>query len=93
LKAPRFFFVFCVFLHENNTKQHDFNTFRKLREEATTIVLWENDQKRKVHGLAKFTAISIHAWDGIVRDADRLCVLGFGSGLFKIRKLELLIKR
>jgi excinuclease UvrABC ATPase subunit len=37
-------------------------------------------------GLAKFTAISIHAWDGVVRDADRLCALGFGSGLFKIRK-------
>ena len=36
-----FLFVFYVFINENNTKQHDFNTFRKLREGATTIVLWE----------------------------------------------------
>ena len=30
------------------------------------------------HSLVKFTAISIHAWYSIVRDADRLCMLGFG---------------
>ena len=29
------------------------------------------------HSLVKFTAISIHAWYGVVRDANRLCALGF----------------
>ena len=33
------------------------------------------------HSLVKFTAISIHAWYGVVRDANRLCALGFGSPL------------
>ena len=33
------------------------------------------------HSLVKFTAISIHAWYGVVRDADRLCALGFGCPL------------
>jgi len=42
-----FFFVFCVFLHENTTKQYDFNTFRKLGEGATTIVPWENFPKKE----------------------------------------------
>ena len=41
------FFIFCVFLKENNTKQHDFNIFRKLREGATTIVSWENSFKKQ----------------------------------------------
>ena len=41
------FFVFCIFLFENKIKQHDFNTFRKLREGATTIVLWENSPKKE----------------------------------------------
>ena len=36
-----FFFVLCFFLHKNTTKQHDFNTFRKLRERPKIIVLWE----------------------------------------------------
>jgi hypothetical protein len=40
-KCP-IFILFCVFLHENNTKYHDFNTFRKLRGGATIIILWEN---------------------------------------------------
>ena len=35
------------------------------------------------HSLVKFTAISIHAWYGIVRDADRLCMLGFGCPLIR----------
>jgi hypothetical protein len=42
-----FFLVFCVFLNENKTKQHNFNTFRKLGEVGTTIVLWENSPKKK----------------------------------------------
>ena len=42
-----FFFVFCIFLHEKNTKQHDFNIFRKLRKEATTIVSWEISPKKE----------------------------------------------
>ena len=33
------------------------------------------------HSLVKFTAISIHAWYGVVRDANCLCVLGFCSPL------------
>ena len=33
-----FIFIFCIFLHENNTKYDDFTTFRKLREGATTMV-------------------------------------------------------
>ena len=41
-----FFFLFCIFLHKNNTKQHDFNTFGKLREGATNIVSWENSPKK-----------------------------------------------
>jgi hypothetical protein len=35
------FYLFCVVVHENNTKYHDFNTFRKLREGATIIISWE----------------------------------------------------
>ena len=35
------FFVFCIFLNGNNIKQYNFNTFRKLRNRATIIVLWE----------------------------------------------------
>jgi hypothetical protein len=40
-------FLFCVFLNENNTKQHDHNTFRKLREGAKTIVSWEQSPKKE----------------------------------------------
>jgi hypothetical protein len=46
-KSAAFFFVFCVFLHENNTKKHDFNTLEKLRERATTIVPWEISPKKE----------------------------------------------
>ncbi|KIJ96303.1 hypothetical protein K443DRAFT_107477 [Laccaria amethystina LaAM-08-1] len=47
-----FCFVFCVFLNENQTKQHNFNTFRKPGEGATvristTIVSWENSPKKE----------------------------------------------
>ena len=42
-----YFFVFCFFLHENKTKSHNFNRFRKVRERATTIVLWENCPKKE----------------------------------------------
>ena len=31
--------------------------------------------------LVKFMALSIHAWYGIVRDANCLCALGFGRPL------------
>ena len=47
LKSAAFFFVFCIFLHENNTKSYDFNRFRKVRERATTIVLWEICPKKE----------------------------------------------
>ena len=40
-KRRVFFFVFCIFLHENKTKQDNFTTFRKLKERATIIVSWE----------------------------------------------------
>ena len=40
-----FFQPFWIFLYENNTKQDDFNTFRKIREGATIIVSWENPKK------------------------------------------------
>lgn len=33
-------------------------------------------------GLAKFTAISVHAWYGVVRDANRLCAFAFSICLF-----------
>jgi hypothetical protein len=49
-KYPFFCFVlfcFCVFINESNPKQHDFNIFRKLREGATTIVLWEKSPKKE----------------------------------------------
>ena len=36
------FFVFCIFFNENNIKQHHVNTFRKLRDRATIIVVWKN---------------------------------------------------
>ena len=37
-----FFFVFFwIFLFENNSKYHNFNKFRKQKEGATIIVLWE----------------------------------------------------
>ena len=39
--SAAFFFVFCIFLFGNKTKQHDFNTFRKLKERTTIIVSWE----------------------------------------------------
>ena len=42
-----FFQPFCVFLHENETKQHDFTTFRKLKERATIIVSWEKWPKKE----------------------------------------------
>ena len=41
MKSAVFFFVFCIFLHENKTKSHDFNRFRKVKERATIIVSWE----------------------------------------------------
>ena len=47
MKSAAFFFVFCIFLHENKTKSHDFNRFRKVRERATTIVPWENCPKKE----------------------------------------------
>ena len=34
-------FFFCIFLHENNVKQYDFNAFGKLREGAIIIASWE----------------------------------------------------
>ena len=42
-----FSFFFFVIFSMKNTKQHDFNTFRKLREEATIIVSWENWPKKE----------------------------------------------
>ena len=47
LKSAVFFFVFCIFPHENKTKSYDFNRFRKVRERATTIVPWENCPKKE----------------------------------------------
>ena len=41
MKSAAFIFIFCIFLHENKTKSHDFNTFRKLKERATIVVSWE----------------------------------------------------
>ena len=41
------FFLFFVFLHENKTKQHNFETFRKLKERPTIIVLWERWPKKE----------------------------------------------
>lgn len=40
------------------------------------------------NSLAKFTAISIHAWYGAVRDADRLCALAFGGSLLRSKNRE-----
>ena len=37
------------------------------------------------HSLVKFTAISIHAWYSVVRDADCLCTLGFCSPLICLK--------
>ena len=31
------FFLFCVFLHNKDTRSHDFNRFVKLREGSTTL--------------------------------------------------------
>ena len=42
-----FFSFFLHFLHENKTKQHDFTTFRKLKERATIIVSWEISPKEE----------------------------------------------
>ena len=53
----------CVFLHENNTKQHDFNKVRKLREKATIIISWEKWPKKKVHTLkGKLTLTDYKSW-------------------------------
>ena len=49
-KVLHFFFVFffsCIFLNENTTKSHDFNTFRKLKEGATIVVSWEKWPKKE----------------------------------------------
>jgi len=55
------FFVFCIFLDENNTKSHDFTTFGKLTEGATIVVPWEIYQKRKLHTLKEKLALtSVH---------------------------------
>jgi hypothetical protein len=45
--SAAFSFLFCIFLHENNTKYHDFNTVAKLREGATTFVSLENSPKKE----------------------------------------------
>ena len=42
-----FFQPFCVFLHENNTKHDDFNTFRNLREGAAINISWEKMTKKE----------------------------------------------
>ena len=48
--SAAFFFVFCIFLHENNSKSHDFNTFIKWWEGAIIVASWEKiDPKWKVH--------------------------------------------
>ena len=47
LKSAAFFFVFCIFLNENKTKSHDFNTFRKLKEWATIVASWEKSPKKE----------------------------------------------
>jgi hypothetical protein len=41
------FSPFCIFLHEHNTKQHDFNIFRNIKERATIIISWENWPKKE----------------------------------------------
>ena len=41
----------CIFLNENKTKSHDFNTFRKLKERTPIIVSWEMLSKRKLFAL------------------------------------------
>ena len=46
-KAPHFFLFFCIFLNENKTKSHDFNTFRKVKERATIVVSWEKWPKKE----------------------------------------------
>ena len=46
-KCRIFFLFFCIFLHENKTKQDNFTTFRKLKERATIIVLWEKWPKKE----------------------------------------------
>jgi hypothetical protein len=35
-----------IFLHENKTKSHDFNTFKKLRERATTAISWKKSPNK-----------------------------------------------
>ena len=57
-KSAMFFFVFCIFLDENNTKSHDFTTFGKLKEGATIVILLENYQKRKLHTLKEKLALT-----------------------------------
>jgi hypothetical protein len=39
------FFLFCILLNKNNSKSNPFNTFRKLREGATTFVSSEKSPK------------------------------------------------
>ena len=46
-KHDIFFCFFCICLNENKSKQHDFTTFRKLKERATIIVLWEKRPKQE----------------------------------------------
>ncbi|KIJ99849.1 hypothetical protein K443DRAFT_66952, partial [Laccaria amethystina LaAM-08-1] len=41
------YFLFCIFLSENNMKSHDFNTFGKLTEKTMTFVLWEKLLKKE----------------------------------------------
>jgi hypothetical protein len=36
-----------MFFHENNTKQHGFDTFRKPREGATIFISWETSSQKE----------------------------------------------
>jgi hypothetical protein len=58
------FFFFCILLNENNTKSHDFNTVRKLREGTTTLVSWEIDTERLQEntGRLKKSHIDYKSW-------------------------------
>jgi hypothetical protein len=76
-KSLLFVLVFCIFLHENTLKQHDFNTITKLREGPITLVSLENSLKRE--GAYHTRAIDIGRAQEIT---DRLQKSGIDSKVY-----------
>jgi hypothetical protein len=71
-KSVLFVLVFCIFLHENTLKQHDFNTIRRLRAGHIMIVSLENSLKRE--GAYHARAIDTGRLQKIIDRLQKSCI-------------------